>query len=158
VVDKIAGDQCGARHAKVAKYPVHGDAHAGVFPCLHHNRQADWTIDCRKSADGKQPNGDLQRRVRQGGCHRRQANTDKEDAHHPFAAPFVGKPTGRQREQTKGQEARGGVLQEVGIAQAPVAIQSQCRHGGKDQREQVIEKMAEVEEEKMQALAHVKAL
>jgi hypothetical protein len=75
-----------------------------------------------------------------------------------IAVPLVGDPAGRQRKQAKRQEARRCKLQQVGIAQPPLAMQGKRGHRRKDQSEQVVEKMPNVEQQKMQALAHERLL
>ena len=51
-------------------------------------------------------------------------------------------------------EAGRGVFQQVSITEPPLAIESQRRYRGEDQREQVVEEVADVEQQEMQALAH----
>ena len=63
-----------------------------------------------------------------------------------------------QREHAEGEEARRGVFQQVGVAEAPLAMQRQRRDRCKDQREKVVEEMADVEQQEMQALAHGRLL
>ena len=83
---------------------------------------------------------------------------DEEHAHHAVAAPLVGDPAGGKREYAEGEETGRGVLQELGIAQAPLAMQRERRHRGEDQREQMVEVMADIEQQEMQALAHKRLL
>ena len=96
-------------------------------------------------------------RAKAGGD-RGEADADEEHAHHALAAPLVGEPAGGQREHAEREEAGRGVFQEIGIAQAPLAMQRQRRHGGEDQREQVVEEVADIEQQEMQALAHERLL
>ncbi len=81
-------------------------------------------------------------------------DADEEHAHHALAAPLVRDPAGRQREHAEREEPGCCVFQEVGIAQAPLAVQRQRRHGGEDQREQVVQEVSEVEQQEVQAVAH----
>ena len=58
-----------------------------------------------------------------------------------------------QREQAEGEEAGRRVFQQIAVAQAPFAGQRQRRDGREDQREHVIEKVADVQEQKVDAIA-----
>ena len=154
VVDEVAGDQRRTRHAQVAPHAVDGDAHARVLPLLHHEGEADRVVDRGKHADHEQADADLQRRAREGRGNRGEPDADEEHAHHALAAPLVREPAGRQREHAEREEPGCCVFQEIGIAEAPLAVQRKRRHGGEDQREQMIQEVPEVEQQEVQALAH----
>ena len=97
---------------------------------------------------------DLQRRAGERGADGGKADADEEHAHHAIAAPAVGEPAGGQGEHAEGEEAGRGVLQQVAVAEPPLAVQGERGDGGKDQREQMIEEMPDVEQQEVQSIAH----
>ena len=111
-------------------------------------------VDGGEHADHEQAEPDLEGRARERRGDGGEADADEEHAHHALAAPLVGEPAGGQREHAEGEEAGRGVFQELGVAEPPFAMQRQRRHRGEDQREQVVEKVADVEQQEVQALAH----
>ncbi len=157
VVDEVARDQRGTGDAQVAPHAVDGNAHARVAPLLHHDGESDGMIDGGKDAEDEKASADLKRRAGEGGGNGCTADADKVGAHHAVAAPLVGKPAGRQREHAECDEAGRGVSEQVGVAEAPIAVQRQRRHRGEDQHEEMIEEVADVEQQKVQALAHMRA-
>jgi hypothetical protein len=152
VVDEIAGQQRRAGDAEVAPHAVHRDAHAGVLPLGGDDGEPDRMIDRREHADDEQADADLQGRLRKSGGDRGEADADEEHAHHALAAPFVGEPPGRQGEQAEGEEAGSGIGEQIAVADAPLAAERQRRHGGEDQGEQVIEEMADVEQQELRTV------
>ena len=149
VIDEIAGDQRGAGDAEIAPDAVDGEAHAGAAPFLDHDRQPDRMIDRREDADDEQADADLQRRLGNRRCQRGEPDADEEHHHHAMPAPFVGEPACRQRKYSEREEARGRVFQQVGVAEAPFPRQRQRRDGGEYQREQMVEEMADVEQQEL---------
>ncbi len=111
-------------------------------------------VDGGEYADNEQSEPDLEGRAREGRGDGGEADANEEHAHHALAAPLVGEPAGGQREYAEGEEAGRGVFQQLGVAEPPFAVQRQRRHRGEDQREQVVEKMTDVEQQEVQALAH----
>ena len=110
-------------------------------------------VDRREYADRKQPDTDLQRRLRKPGRHGGKPDADEEQHHHSLAAPFVGEPAGRIGEHPEREETGRGVFEQFAVAQVPFARQRQRRDRREDQREQVIEKVSDVEEQEMRAIA-----
>ena len=152
MIDQKAGDQRGAGDAEIAPDPVGGDAHARVAPLGGDDGETDRMIDRREDADDEEPGADLQRALGEAGGDGGEADADKEDAHHAVAAPLVRQPAGRQREEAKGEEAGCGIGQERGIADIPLAAQRQGGDRGEDQHKEVVEKVADVEQQKVCAV------
>jgi len=154
VVDEVARDQGGTGNAQVAPHAIDGDAHPCVLPCLDDDGEPDGVIYGGEQADREQAEADLQGRARERRGKRSKADADEERRHHTLAAPLVGEPPGGQREYAEGKEAGRGVFDEVAITEAPFAIECERRYRGEDQREQMIEEVADIEQQEMQALTH----
>ena len=110
-------------------------------------------IDRGENADHEQADPDLQRRLRKAGRDRGEPDPDEEHDHHALAAPFVGEPSRRIREDPEREEAGRRVFQKLAVGEIPFARERERRDGGEDQREQVIEKVPDVEKQEMRAIA-----
>ena len=110
-------------------------------------------IDRGKDAEDEQGDGDLQRRLCISRQDRGDADADEEHGHHAVPAPAVRKPPRRQGEQAEGYESGRRVVNQLLVAQAPFARQRKCRHSRENQRKQMVEEMADIEEEKVCPLA-----
>ena len=120
----------------------HGAAAMGR--ALDHHRRADRMIDRREDAEREQRDGEHCERRRQRGSDQRDPAADIERDHHVAAAPAVGEPAGRQREQTEGDEGGGRERDELGIAAAVGEVQLDD-YGRIDQHHEVIERMRPIE-------------
>src|SRR5262249_36306254 len=106
-------------------------------------------IDGREAAEQEQARRQLERRAGETGANRGEADADKKHAHHAVAAPLIGKPARRQREDAEGKEARRRIFQKISVAEAPLAAERQRRNRGENKREQMIHKVADVEQKEM---------
>ena len=110
-------------------------------------------VDRREHADHEQSDPDLQRRLGKSGRDRGDPDADEEHDHHAFAAPSIGEPARRIRENSEREEAGRRIFEKIAVAQVPLACQRQRRHGREDQREQMIEKVPDIQEQEMRAVA-----
>jgi hypothetical protein len=101
-------------------------------------------IDRREHAKHKQCDGEHGERRRKRSRDQRNTAADIERNHHVAAAPAVGEPARRQREQAEGDERRGRQPNEVGVAAAVGELQLDD-HGRIDQDHEVVERVRPVQ-------------
>ena len=153
VIDEIAGDEGGTGNAEIAPHAVHCDPHTCVLPSLGDDGESDGMIDRSEHTNEEQSDADLQRGLRHRCRDGRESNADEIHRDHAFAAPLVGKPACRQRKQAKGEEPRRRIFQQIAVANAPFSDQRQRRDCGEDQHEHVIQEVADVQKQKVDAIA-----
>ena len=139
------GDAGGERHADIAADAVEGERAAAVGRGRDHDRGADRMIDRGEHAEREQRDRerDEVRRQRRGGA--AQPAADVEHHHHVAAAPAVGEPAGRQREDAEGEERRGAERQQLAVGAAVDDLEAD-HHGREDQHHVVIDRVGEVVE------------
>ena len=152
-VDEPAGEQGGAGHPHVSEHAVDRQRHAGPAAPLHHQGEADRMVDRGEQADQEQAGTDLERGVRECGDHAGRAEAEEEDDHHGFAAPLVSNPACRKRTDAECDQPGRRIWDQFGIGNIPFVHQHECRRGRKDQNDQVIKEMAEIEEQEADAVA-----
>ena len=110
-------------------------------------------VDRREEADGGEAERDLERRPREGGHDRARADAEEEDHDHPFAAPLVREPAGRDRGHPEGDESRRRVGDEGGVAHPPLVGEPQRGDGREDEHEEVVEEVPDVQEQEAETVA-----
>ena len=152
-VDEPAGEQRGGGDPQVAEHAVDRERDAGLLPSVHDHRETDRMVDRGEHPDREQPQRDLDGGARQRRGDRARPDADEEDHHHPFPAPLVRDPSGRDGADPERDEPRRGVGDERRVAHAPLLGEPQRRHRREDQHEEVVEEMPDVEEQEVQAIA-----
>jgi hypothetical protein len=145
-----AGEHGGERDAEVAGEPVHADGEAGIARVLHQHRNADRVVDRREDAHERERGRQRPHARRRGHEQGRGADAEKEDDHHHPPAPEVPEASGRQRAESEHHERAHRVRHEVLPDHAPVGGDGAHRRG-EDQQEQVIQRVAGVEEQRGRA-------
>ena len=102
----------------------------------------------------RKANAHFQRRCGIGRCNGSKADANEEHGDHAFTTPAVRQPAHGKGEQAESNEARRRIWNEFGIAHPPLPGENQRCHRGEYQREQVIEKMTDVQEEEVEAVFH----
>ena len=110
-------------------------------------------VDRGEHADREQSEGNLGRRFRQRGHDGARADADEEDDEHPFPAPLVRDPAGRNRTQSERDEARHRVGDERRVTHPPFIREPERRDCREDQHEEVIEEVPDAQEEEVQSIA-----
>ena len=108
-------------------------------------RGTDRMIDGAEDAEREQRRRQHRQRRRQRRCDKRQPAAEIEDDHHVAAAPAVGEPACRQREQTEGGEGGRAERNELGIRKAVDSLKLDD-DGRINQDDKVIECVSAVEE------------
>ena len=153
-VDQGARQERRAADAEVAPYAVHRDVAAHARAAASDHGKADGMVDRREDADGEQAGRDLERTRGERRGDRGKPGSNEEDRHHAFPAPAVRKPAGGERKETEGDEARCRIGHELGIRHPPLADQREGGDGREDQHEEVVQEVAHVQEEEMEAIFH----
>jgi hypothetical protein len=102
-------------------------------------------IDGREYAKRKQCDGERVKRRRETGANERQPAADIERNHHIAAAPAIGEPARRQREQSERNEGGGSERDQLRIGTAIDDLELD-HHGRKDQNHEVIKRVSPIEE------------
>ena len=139
------GDAGGERDADIAADAVEGERAAAVGRGRDHDRGADRMIDRGEHAEREQRDrerDEIRRQRRRGAA---QAAADVEHHHHVAAAPAVGEPARRQREDAEGEERRGAERQQFAVGTAVNHLEAD-HHGREDQHHVMIDRMREVVE------------
>ena len=139
------GDAGCERDAEIAADAVEGERAAALGRVLDEHRGAHRMIDGGKDAEREQCHSECVERRREGGADQRQSAADIERRHHVAAAPAVGEPARRQREQSEGDEGGGAERNQLGIGTAGDRRQLDD-HRRIDQDHEVIECVGAIEE------------
>jgi len=101
-------------------------------------------VDGAEHAEREQRGGEHGQRRRKRRRDKRQPAADIERDHHRAAAPAVGQPAGRQREQAERGEGRRAERDELGIGTAVNSLE--LNHDGRiNQDDKVIERVGAIE-------------
>ena len=146
-VDQNAGqERCGG-HPEIAEHAVDRQRHAGLPAALHHHRQPYGVVDGRENADREEAGRDRERRIGQRRGDRARADPEKEDDHHPLAAPLVRDPSGRDGADAEGDESGRGERNERRVTHLPLRGQPERGDGREDQHEEMVEEVPDVEKQ-----------
>ena len=139
------GDAGGKRDADIAADAVEGERPPAIDRGSDHDGGADRMIDRGEHAEREQRDGErdeIRRERRRGAA---QPAADIEHHHHVAAAPAVGEPARRQREDAEGEERRGAEREQFAVGAAVNHLETD-HHGREDQHHVVIDRVGEVVE------------
>ena len=139
------GDAGGQRHAEIAADAVERERAAAIGRGRDHDGGADRMIDRGEHAEREQRD----RERDEVGRHRRRREAepaaDIEHHHHVAAAPVVGEPAGRQREDAEGEERRGAEREQLAVGAAVDRFEPD-HHGREDQHHVMVDRVREIVE------------
>ena len=147
VLDQEAGEDRGAGDAEIAGQAVDADREPGILRLLHEHRDAHRMVDGREHAHQRQRGRQRPYAAGQRDQQRGDAHAQEEDDHHRAPAPQITQAAGRQRAEAEHDERPGGVRHQIGPHHPPVGGDGRDR-GGEDQQEQMVQAVADVEEER----------
>ena len=145
-VGERARDQRGECDADVAEDPIHSEDPAHVLPVRDEHRDADRVVDRGEHADEREAQGDVHRSGGEAREDARGADAEEEHHHHAPPAPAIGEPACGDRKRAKGDEAAEGERQEIRVPAAELLTHRE-HHGRENEHEEVVERVAEVEEQ-----------